>query len=245
MRKAGSRRARARPASAAAAVAERVSAASAAVLLGAALLSGTVLGQSAPSAAPEAFALAVEVDPLSPEACAAALEANRAELVGALAPCIVGEADAPVSELCCGALGDAFGNANARIGGCLCHPEILRGVIGEAAAYLPEAAELIPAYLAACPAVPFAAVNGTAGQLCSPEQMMPGNEAIVAEVAVVPEEELQAPAAVEAFAILTVEKCADNIEGDRAALIQALTPCIVSQGSSEACCDALDATFHR
>lgn len=244
MRKAGSPR-RARPAAAAAAVAERVSAASAAVLLGAALLSGTVLGQSAPSAAPEAFALAVEVDPLSPEACAAALEANRAELVGALAPCIVGEADAPVSELCCGALGDAFGHANARIGGCLCHPEILRGVIGEAAAYLPEASELIPAYLAACPAVPFAAVNGTAGQLCSPEQMMPGNEVIVGEVAVVPEEELQAPAAVEAFAILTVEKCAGNIEGDRAALIQALTPCIVSQGSSEACCGALDATFHR
>ena len=180
---------------------------------------------------------------LSVEECGLNLDANRASLIGALGPCIASNG---ASDMCCSALENTFGAGNAETGGCLCYGSLVSAILEEARAFVPQAETMIPAALSACEAdygtvVPWSLDSGPGVGLCHGYEDIPsedqgpvrGSQA----VDVIAEQSLNI------FSILTVEACSTNLQSERAAMAQALQPCILSMGASEKCCDALEEAF--
>ena len=180
---------------------------------------------------------------LSVEECGLNLDANRASRISALGPCIASNG---ASDMCCSALEGTFGAANAETGGCLCYGSLVTAILEEARAFVPQAETMIPEALAACEAdygtqVPWSLDSGPGVGLCQgyedvpPEDQGPvrGSQAVDAI----------AEQSMNIFSILTVEACSSNLQSERAAMAQALQPCILSMGASEKCCDALEEAF--
>lgn len=211
-----------------------------------AAVSEAVPANRASTAAPAALHAPSSTHPsgkLSVEDCGLNLDANRASLIGALGPCIASNG---ASDMCCSALEGTFGAANAETGGCLCYGSLVTAILGEARAFVPQAETMIPEALAACEAdygtqVPWSLDSGPGVGLCHgyedvpPEDQGPvrGSQAVDAI----------AEQSMNIFSILTVEACSSNLQSERAAMAQALQPCILSMGASEKCCDALEEAF--
>ena len=182
---------------------------------------------------------------LSVEECGANLDANRASLISALGPCIASNG---ASDMCCSALEATFGAANAETGGCLCYGSLVRAILAEARAFVPQAETMLPEALAMCGTeygvqVPWSLESGPGEGACKGYVDVPqedlgrvhGSQAV----------DVIAEQSVNLFSILTVEACSTNLNSERAAMAQALQPCMLSMGASEKCCDALEEAFGK
>ena len=182
---------------------------------------------------------------LSVEECGANLDANRASLISALGPCIASNG---ASDMCCSALEATFGAANAETGGCLCYGSLVRAILAEARAFVPQAETMLPEALATCGTeygvqVPWSLESGPGEGACKGYVDVPqddqgpvhGSQAV----------DVIAEQSVNLFSILTVEACSTNLNSERSIMAQALQPCMLSMGASEKCCDALEEAFGK